>query len=197
MRIGRNLAVLSHDWTLKNAGRCDQQLIDWIAMERLLQLGGFHHDLWMEMQKRHSRFRKSAFYPKPDGSVELQPSVFHEFGDFPTRDHTYTENAVSATFEKFTVPRLQTIRPRNPPDPNVGIQQNHRNASQSWLATGSNGSWYSRTESRRLPGIVDPAVFETTNTSTGWPGSNGRPSKTSSPCSPTVVSIRCACTPSV
>jgi hypothetical protein len=97
------------------------------------------------------------------------------------------------------VPRLQPIRSRNPPDPNVGVQQNHRRASQSSLATGSNGSRNSRTESRRLrpPAVVDPAVFESTNTSTGWPGSNGRPSKTSSPCSPTVVSLQCACTPPV
>ena len=80
-----------------------------------------------------------------------------------------------------------------------GIQQNHCKASQSWPATGSNGSWYSRTESRRLrfPVVVDAAAFETTNTSTGWPGSNGRSSRTSSPCSPTVVSLQCACTPSV
>ena len=199
MRIRRNLAVLSHDRTLKDAGRCDKQLIRWIAMERLRQLRGFHHDPRMEMQKRHARFRKSAFYPKPDGSVELQPSVLHEFGDFPTRDDADPEHAVNSTFEKFTVPRLQPIRPRNPPDPNVGVQQNHFRASQSWLATGSNGSRYSRTESRRLrlPAAADPAVFESTNTSTGWPGSNGRSSKTSSPCSPTVVSVQCACTPSV
>jgi len=149
------------------------------------------------MQKRHARFRKSAFYPKPDGSVELHPSVLHQFGDFPTGDDADPEDAVRATFEKLTVPRLQPIRPRNPPDPNVGVQQNHRRASQSWLATGSNGSWYSRTEPRRLwlPVSFDPEVFGTTNTSTGWPGSNGRPFKTSSPYSPTVVSRQCACTP--
>jgi hypothetical protein len=95
--------------------------------------------------------------------------------------------------------RLQSIRPSNPPDPNVGVQQNHRRASQSSLATDSNGSRNSSTESRRLrpPAAADPAVFETTNTSTGWPGSNGRPFKTSSPCSPTVVSLQCASTPSV
>ncbi len=34
MRIRRNLAVLSHDWALEDAGRCDQQLVGWIAMER-------------------------------------------------------------------------------------------------------------------------------------------------------------------
>src|SRR5258708_1600906 len=76
-------------------------------MERLRQLGRFHHDPRMEMQKRHAWFRESAFDPKPDRSVELQPSVLHEFGDFPTRDDADPEDAVSATFEKFTVPRLQ------------------------------------------------------------------------------------------
>jgi hypothetical protein len=199
MRIRRNLAVLSHDRALKGAGRCDQQLVGWIAMERLRQLGGFHHDLRMEVQKRQARFRKGAFYPKPNGPIKLQPSVLDKFRDFPTGDDANAKHAVRAKFEKFTVPRLQPIRPGNPPDPNVGVQQNHCRASQSSLATGSNGSRNSRTESRRLrpPAVVDPAVFETTNTSTGWPGSNGRPSKTSSPCSPTVVSLQCACTPSV
>ena len=50
MWIRRNLTVLSHDKALKDAGRCDQQLVDWITMERLRQLGGFHHDLRMEVQ---------------------------------------------------------------------------------------------------------------------------------------------------
>jgi hypothetical protein len=144
------------------------KVIGRIAMERLRQLGRLHHDLRMEIQKRHARFRKSALNPEPDVSVEPQPSVLHEFGDFPTRDDANPEDAVSATFEKFTVPRLQPIRPRNPPDQNVSVQQDHCKASQSSLATGSIGSWYSRTESRRLwlP-VVDPAVFESTNTSTG------------------------------
>ena len=199
MRIRRNLAVLSHDWALKDAGRCDQQLVGRIAMERLRQLGGFHHDPGIQAQKRHARLRKGALYPRLDGPIELHPSVLHEFRDFPTGDDANAEDAVRAKFEKFAVPRLQPIRLRNPPDPNVGVQQNHSRASQSSLATGSNGSRNSKTESRRLrpPAVVDPAVFETTNTSTGWPGSNGRPSKTSSPCSPTVVSLHCACTPSL
>jgi len=84
MRIRRNPAVLSHDRALKDAGRCDQQLVGRIAMERLRQLGGFHHDPRMEVQKGHARFREGAFYPKPDGPIELQPSVLHKFRDFPT-----------------------------------------------------------------------------------------------------------------
>jgi len=43
MRLRVNPAVFSHDWTLKDARRCDQQLAGWIAMEWLRQLGGFHH----------------------------------------------------------------------------------------------------------------------------------------------------------
>ena len=199
MRIGRNPGVLSHNRTLKHAGRCHQQLVGWIAMERLRQLGGFDHDLRVEVHKRHTRLGKGALHPKPDGPIELQPSVFHKLRHFPAGDDANAEDAVDAKFEKVAVPGLQPIRARNPPDPDVGVQQNHCRASQSSLATGSNGSRNSRTDPRRLrlPGGVEPAVFETTNTSTGWPGSNGRPSKTSSPCSPTVVSLQCACTPSL
>src|SRR5947208_3070360 len=147
-------------------------------MEGLRQLRGFHRDLRMEMQKGHARFSKGGRYPSPDCPIELQPSVLYEFGDFPTRDDADAEDAIGANFEKFTLSRLQPVRSRNPPDPNVGVQQNHRRASQSSLATGSNGSRYSITESRRLRlrsvAVVDPAGFAITSTSTGGPGSNGR-----------------------
>ena len=84
MRIRSNLAILSQDRTLKDAGRGDQQLAGWIAMERRRQLGGFHHDPRLEVQKRHAQFRKGTFYPKPDGAIKHQPSVLHQFGNFPT-----------------------------------------------------------------------------------------------------------------
>jgi len=63
MRIGLNLAVFGHDPTLQDAGRRNQQLVCWIAMERLRQLGGLHYDLRVEVQERHARPSKSAFYP--------------------------------------------------------------------------------------------------------------------------------------
>ncbi len=65
MRIRRNLAVLSHDWALKDAGRRDQQLVHRIAMEWLRQLGGFHHDLRMKVQKGYARFGKSFSIQSP------------------------------------------------------------------------------------------------------------------------------------
>jgi hypothetical protein len=139
MRVRGNPAVLRHDRTLKNAGRRDQQLIGWIAAERLRQLGGFHHDPRMEMQKRHAGFRESTFYPEPDGSVEFQPSVLYEFGDFPTRADADPEDAVSATFESSRCLGCSRSDPETHQTPNVGVQQNHCKASQSWLATGSNG----------------------------------------------------------
>ena len=77
MRIRRNLAVLSHDWTLQDACSCDQQLVGRIAMEGLRQLGGFHHDPRMEVQKRHALSRKGTVYPKPDGAIKLEPSVLY------------------------------------------------------------------------------------------------------------------------
>jgi hypothetical protein len=141
---------------------------------------------------------RGAFYPRPCFAIELQPSALRKFGDFPTGDDANAEHAIDAMFEKVAVLGLQSIRSSYPPDPNVGVQHDHRRASQSSPATGSNGSRKSRTESRRSPtaAAADPA-FETTSTSTGWPGSKGRPFRTSSPCSPTVVSLQCASTPSV
>ena len=199
VRICRNLAVLGQNRTLKEAGGCDQQLIGRITMEGLRQLGRFHHDPGVEGQKRHAGSAKGAFYPKPDSAIKLQPAVLDKFRDFPARDDANPEDAIRAKFEKLAMPRLQPIRPRNPPDPNVGVEQNHCKASQSLSATGSVGSRYSRTEFRRAPSAaaLAPAVFEITNTSTGSPGSKGRPSKRSSPWAPTAASLQCACTPLV
>jgi len=45
---------------LKDPGRRDQQLIGWIAMERLRQLSRFHHDLPIEVQKGHARYSEGA-----------------------------------------------------------------------------------------------------------------------------------------
>src|SRR5437660_1272156 len=110
MRIRRNLAVLSNNRTLKDASRCDKQLVGWIAMERGRQLGGFHHYPRMKVKKGNARLRKSGSYPKLDGTIKLQPSVLYQLGDFPTRDDADAEDAVSAIFEKFAMPRLQAIR---------------------------------------------------------------------------------------
>lgn len=196
MRIRGNLGVLSHNRALKDASGCHQQLVGWVAMERLRQLGGLHYDSRVQVQKGHTGFRESGLYPKPDWPIKLQPAVFHELGDFPARDHAHAEYPFRAAFKKFAMSTLQAIGSGNPPDPNVGVQQDHRRASQSSLATGSRGSWYSRTEFRRARSPAGE-LFEITKTSTGWPASNGRPSRRSSPCSPTFDSLQCACMPPV
>jgi hypothetical protein len=81
-------------------------LVGWIAMEGLRQSGGFHHDLWMEVQKRYAWFRKGSFYPKPHGPIKLQPSVLHQLRDLPTGDDANAEDTISAKLEKFAVPGL-------------------------------------------------------------------------------------------
>ena len=99
MRVRCNLAVLSQDGALKDAGRCDQQLVGWIAVERWWQLGGFHYDQRVEVQKRDTRFREGAFYPQADGSIELQPSALHELRNFPAGDDADAKDSVNANVE--------------------------------------------------------------------------------------------------
>jgi hypothetical protein len=111
MRIARDFAVLSHNGTLKYTGRCDQQLIGWIAMERLWQFSGFDYDLRMEVQKGNTRLRKGILYPQPDFPIKLQPPVLHEFGHFPTRDDADAEDPVGTKLQKFSVPQAQLTRP--------------------------------------------------------------------------------------
>jgi hypothetical protein len=67
-------------------------------MEGLGQLGGFHHDVRMEVQKGHARFSEGTLHPRPGCPIELEPSVLHKFGDFPTRDDADAEDSVNAQF---------------------------------------------------------------------------------------------------
>jgi hypothetical protein len=48
---------------------------------------------------------RSARYPKPDCPIQVQPSILHEFLDFPIGDNADAEDAVSATFENVAVSR--------------------------------------------------------------------------------------------
>ena len=172
-------STVRHGPWLPATGRPDRD-------EGLRQLSGFRYDLRMERLKRDSRFRKGAFYPKPDRPVQLQPSVStnfatsqHEIMLTPTPGRRPVQEARDAQLQPFCL--------GNPPNPYVGVQQNHCRASQSSPAIGSNGSWNSRTESRRLRASleVNPGGFDNTKTSTGWPGSKGRSFRTNSPFSPT------------
>ena len=99
MRVRHNLAVLSQDRTLKDAGRCDQQLVGWIAMEGWRQLGGFHYDPRVQVQKRDARLRQGAFYPQADGAIELQPSALHKLRNFPKGDDADAKDVVDADLE--------------------------------------------------------------------------------------------------
>jgi hypothetical protein len=74
-------------------------LVGWIAMERWRQLGGFHYDSRVEVQKRNAWFREGAFYPQADGAIELQPSALHELRNFPTGDDADAKDAVDANLE--------------------------------------------------------------------------------------------------
>jgi hypothetical protein len=74
-------------------------------MEGLGQLGRLYDNLGSEMQKRHALPCKRVLDPSHDIAVELQPSILYQFGDFPTRDDANAEHAISAEFEKISVPR--------------------------------------------------------------------------------------------
>ena len=137
MRIRLDLAVLGQERTLKDAGRRNQHsravatsnpgplqpaTVGWIAMEWLWQLSGLHDDLRAEVQERDARHDKSGFYSKPDFAIELQSSVLHKFGHFPTGDDAQAEDTAGTAVEKVAVLRLQSIRLSDPPNPNVGVQ---------------------------------------------------------------------------
>ena len=133
------------------------------------------------LQKGHARRCKCGFDPGRDIAIELQPSNSTSLA-ISKQEIMLTPNTRSVPSSRRSRCRGWSIWSSNPPNPNVGIQQNHGGASHSSVATGSKGSWNSSTEPRRLPPGTEsvPIVFETTNTPTSWPGSNGSPFRTSS-----------------
>src|SRR5260370_41377977 len=135
MGIRGNFAGFRNDGTLPNLGCCDQQLVGWIAMERLRS--------WVD-STTICGCSCTSDTPGSASALSIQtPTVRSSFSlpystSFATSQHEMilTPKTRSAPkFEKVAVPRLQPFRSRNPPDPNAGVQQNHCRASQSSLPT--------------------------------------------------------------
>jgi len=82
------------------------------------------------MQEIQTRLSEGVLDPKVHCPVQLQPAELHQLGYFPAAQ------------------KRDLSLPRGGRDVEAGVAR-HRCASQSSLATGSNGSRYSRTESRR------------------------------------------------
>jgi hypothetical protein len=69
----------------------------------------------------------------------LQSAQFDQLGHFSARDRAYTESIHRLRLNQRQIVRREPASAIDPPDPNVGVQDNHRSAPQSDSATGSVG----------------------------------------------------------
>ena len=111
-------------------------------MEGLWQARRLHNDFRCQGEETQIGFRQRVFYPKINLLSEFQP-VFNKLGNFPTGYYAHSKIvAARSIIKNLPVLGAQLFRQANPPDPNMRVQQNPRNASHSSVATGSNGSMY-------------------------------------------------------
>jgi len=150
------------------------------------------------LQKGHARRCKCGFDPGRDIAIELQPSNSTSLA-ISQQEIMLTPNTRSVPSSRRSRCRGWSIWSSNPPNPNVGIQQNHGGASHSSVATGSKGSWNSSTEPAKTSprdGIGSDRLRDDQHPdSLAW--FRRKSVQNEFACSPTVVSVQCASTASV
>jgi hypothetical protein len=142
MTVVENFVVSGSEWTVMNTGSGNDNLVRRVPMEGLWQTSRLDHDSRGEIKQPHARVGKSDSEPLSHVLRKLQPPIFDQLGDLPALDDAHSD-ALNGTGVKH-LPLLfrKASVSVNPPDPRVGIKQDHRSASQSSSATGSVGRSY-------------------------------------------------------
>lgn len=176
-----------------DAGRGNNDLVRRVFVKGLWQAGRLDRYTGRESNQPNAGIIKGHIEPLGDIVRKLQSPMFNQLRDFPARDDAHAKAIGAAIIEHFALRVRQARVSVHPPDPYMGIEQNHCEASQSSTATGSVGRSYVIGTPRN--GNSEPgwrAAFTTTVTSTSSPAGNGNFVRCTSPCSSTVVSIRIA-----
>lgn len=74
---------------------------------------------------------------------QSEPPALHELRDFPTGDRAHAEHGRLVPLDEALRQRRKPVVTVHPPDPDVGVEQDHREDSHSPSATLRNGSTYS------------------------------------------------------
>jgi hypothetical protein len=140
VRVRQNPGVGGNKGRVEDAGRSNDDLIRGVAMEGAGQLRGFDAHSWRELNQADTGIRESVLQPIEDRTWQGEAPAFDEFGNFPTRDGADANASVLSRFHDGSMDRGQSGITVDPPNPDVGIQNDHPAASHSAPAPGSVGS---------------------------------------------------------
>jgi hypothetical protein len=112
-------------------GRGDDDLIRRIVVKSARQATGIGGDFGRQWQERHSGIRECSMKPFVNRHGQTQTTSLHQLGDLPAGDRTDPDASGFVLDNEVFGLRNQAIVLVNPPDPDVGINNDHRAASQS------------------------------------------------------------------
>jgi len=172
--------------------RGDDDLISRIAVKRSRQIARVRSDVRDEIQKSYARIGECSMEPLIGWQGQPKATSLNQFRDFPARDCADSDVACFVLSDERPRLRRKSIILMDSPHPDVCIEDDHRDASQSPSSTLSNGRSYSTfiplSGYRDMPPAAGVAIGMIM-TSTRWPGSYGNWSRVTEPCTPTVVSM--------
>lgn len=140
MWICPDLGVSGQQRHAERPRRRYDDLIGWIAVELARELRGTDCDCRSQMDETDAWVTEGQLYPIEHGLRQGQATDLDEFGDLPARDRA---NGEPAGFVSGNDPRVllaQASISVHPPNPDMRVEDDHREASQSSAATGSVGS---------------------------------------------------------
>ena len=89
MRILQNLAIHAHERRIKNASRCDDDLVGRIAMELARKLSGLDANVGRKFDEANAGIRERLLKPIEHGTRQRESSALDELGDLPARNGTH------------------------------------------------------------------------------------------------------------
>jgi hypothetical protein len=135
VRVGQDSPIHSDQLTSMRPGRGDDDLIRRIVVKCPRQATGVGSDFGRQWQERHPGIRKCGMKPLVNRHGQTQTTSLHQLGDLPAGDRTDPDASGFVLGDEVFDLRNQTIVLVNPPDPDVGINNDHWAASQSPSAT--------------------------------------------------------------
>ncbi len=139
MWILRNFTVDGYQWRIENPSRSDDDLVRGVPMEFAWKLSAFDANAGRKLNEADAGIQKRLLKPIGDGTGQSKPPALHELGDFPARNRAHGDASLLGGIKQRTSGERECRVAVDPPDPDVGIEDNHPAASQSASATGSVG----------------------------------------------------------
>jgi len=123
--------------------RCHNQLVSRVRMKTARKRTRLRSDVGRQREQRHPRIGKRREKPIVWWHRKSQSPPFHKFRDLPARDRTDANGVATRLVDDGLQRPWQPVVSVNPPNPDVGVEQNHRAASQSFSSTPLKGASYS------------------------------------------------------